>query len=222
MDRASLGRQSGGPAGRFAKLKAVGAIGAAQDRRECMDLLPPLHLGVLNGWLLLVAYFLGLVVSVLAFPADKRKKLFLEPQYPRGHPRWLALSLGRVAAVSFVVLTLFTELRLGTPAFYLGMILYGIGYAVVMVSLNDYKRAPAHGLVKGGLYRYSRNPQWLGLVGVFVGTVLAMGAGLHLVLVLILVAVYHFQILLEEEVCASAYGAEYREYMDRVPRYLLV
>lgn len=187
-----------------------------------MDNVPPLHPGVLNGWLLLVAYFLGLIVSAMAFPTDQRKKLFLEPQYPRGHPRWVALSLGRIAAVSFVVLTLFTELRLGTYLFYAGVTLYGIGYVVVMVSLNDYKRAPAEGMVTGGLYRYTRNLQWLGLVGVFVGTVLAMGAGLHLILVLIVVAVYHFQILLEEEGCASAYGEEYRNYMRRVPRYLLV
>jgi protein-S-isoprenylcysteine O-methyltransferase Ste14 len=187
-----------------------------------MDFLPPLHLGVLNGWLLLVTYFLGLTVSVMAFPADKRKKLFLEPQYPRGHARWVALLLGRIAAVSFVVLTLFTELRLGTHLFYVGVTLYAIGYVLVMASLNDYKHAPADGVVTGGLYRYPRNPQWLGLVGVFVGTVLAMGAGLHLILVLILVAVYHFQILLEEQVCASAYGEKYRDYMSRVPRYLLV
>jgi len=187
-----------------------------------MDFLPPLHLGMLNGWLLLVAYFVGLIISVMAFPADKRKKLFLKPQYSRGHPRWVALLLGRIAAISFVALTLFTELRLGTYLFYLGVALYVIGYVVVMVSLHDYKRAPADDVVTGGLYRYTRNPQWIGLVAVFVGTALAMGAGLHLMLVLILVTAYHSQILLEEEICASAYGDKYHDYMSRVPRYLLV
>ena len=187
-----------------------------------MDFLPPLHLGVLNGWLLLVAYFVGFIISVMAFPAEKRKKLFLEPQYRRGHPRWVALMLGRIAAISFVVLTLFTELRKETYLFHVGVALYALGYVAVMVSLNDYKRAPADDVVTCGLYRYSRNHQWLGLVAVFVGTVLAMGAGLHLMLVLILVMAYHSQILLEEEICASMYGAKYREYMSRVPRYLLV
>jgi protein-S-isoprenylcysteine O-methyltransferase Ste14 len=60
------------------------------------------------------------------------------------------------------------------------------------------------------------------LVGVFVGTVLAVGGGLHLVLVLILVTAYHFQILLEEDICTAAYGTRYRDYMTGVPRYLLV
>jgi len=187
-----------------------------------MDFLPPLRFGILNGWLLLVTYFVGLTISALTFPPDKRKKLFLEPQYPRGHPRWIILALGRIAAISFVALTFFSQLRLGTYLFYLGVAVYAIGYFVVMVSLNDYKRAPADDVVTAGLYRYSRNPQWLGLVGVFVGTVLAAGGGLHLVLVLILVTAYHCQILLEEDICTSAYGTRYRDYMTGVPRYLLV
>jgi protein-S-isoprenylcysteine O-methyltransferase Ste14 len=187
-----------------------------------MDFLPPLRLGILNGWLLLATYFVGLTIAALVFPPDKRKKLFLEPQYPRGQPRWIILNLGRIAAVSFVALTLFTELRLGTPLFYLGMAVYAMGYVVVMVSLNDYKRTRADDVVTAGLYRYSRNPQWLGLVGVFVGTVLAVGGGLQLVLVLTLVAAYHSQILLEEGICIAAYGERYRDYMSRVPRYLLL
>jgi protein-S-isoprenylcysteine O-methyltransferase Ste14 len=187
-----------------------------------MDFLPPVEFGLLNGWLLLVAYFVGLTITSLAFPPDKRKKLYLEPHYPRGHPRWIILTLGRIAAISFVALTLFARLRLGTPIFYFGLAVYAIGYCVVMVSLKDYKGAPADDVVTAGLYRYSRNPQWLGLVGVFVGTALAIGGWLPLLLVLILVAAYHSQILLEEGICTSAYGARYRDYMSRVPRYLLV
>ena len=185
-----------------------------------MDFLPPLRLGLLNGWLPLVAYFAGLTLSVLTFPRDKRKKLFLEPHYPRGQSRWAIIIIGRFAAISFVALSFFTELQVGTYLFYAGVVVYAIGYAVVMVSLNDFKRAPANDVATTGVYRYSRNPQWLGLVGVFVGTALAMGGGLFLLLVLTLVATYHFQILLEEGICEAAYGARYREYMSRVPRYL--
>ena len=187
-----------------------------------MDFLPPLRLGLFNGWLPLVAYFAGLTLSVLTFPRDKRKKLFLEPDYPRGHPRWIVLTLGRIAAISFVVLTFFTPLQLGTFLFYGGAALYLIGYLAVMVSLNDFRRTPADDVATTGLYRYSRNPQWLGLVGVFVGTGLALGGGLPLVLVLTLIAAYHFQILLEEGICEAAYGTTYRDYRKRVHRYLLL
>jgi protein-S-isoprenylcysteine O-methyltransferase Ste14 len=187
-----------------------------------MQFLPPMRLGILNGWLMLMAYFVGLTISALSFPADKRKKLFLEPHYPRGHPRWIILALGRIAAISFVALMLFASLRLEACVFYIGLAVYAAGYAAVIVSLNDYRRAPTDELVTSGLYRRSRNPQWLGLVGVFVGTALAVGGWLHLLLVSLLAVAYHFQILLEEGICEAAYGAEYLEYMSQVPRYFLV
>jgi len=186
-----------------------------------VEFLPPLRFGILHGWLLLAGYFVGLTISVLSFPANKRKQLFLEPHYPRGHPRWIILAIGRIAAISFVVLTLFAGLRFGTALSYLGITVYMIGFLVVMASLNDYKQTPTNELVSSGIYRYSRNPQWLGLVGVFVGTALAIGGWLHLLLVFILVVAYHSQILLEEEICESAYGALYSNYLERVPRYLL-
>ena len=185
-----------------------------------MSIVPPLRLDFLNGWLLLVAYFMGLTLSALAFPPDKRKKLFLEPHYPRGHPRWIILALGWIAAIAFVALSGFIGLQVGTWVFCLGLALYALGYLVVMVSLAAYRRALPEALVADGLYRHSRNPQWLGLVAVFLGMALAEGGWLPLILVLILVVAYHFQILLEEKVCTSAYGQSYSDYMKRVPRYL--
>jgi len=182
--------------------------------------IPEFRFGILNAWLPLSVYFFGLTVSVLTFPRDKRKKLFLEPQYPVGHPRWFVLLAGRIAAVAFVLLSLVTPLHPGPATFTIGVALYIIGYAVVMVALADFRRAPADGIVNEGLYRYSRNPQWVGLVGVYVGTALATGAVLPLALVLVLVGAYHAQILLEEAICLSAYGERYREYVARVPRYL--
>lgn len=187
-----------------------------------MVLIPAFRVGFLNAWLPLVLYFVGLIGSVLAFPTDKRKKLFREPQYPTGHPRWVILLAGRIAAIAFVLLSLVTPLRPATILFYLGAGLYVVGYVVVMAALGDFRRAPTAGIAIGGLYRYSRNPQWLGLVGVFTGTALATAAVLPLALVAVLVGSYHCQIRLEEEVCLSAYGARYREYLERVPRYLFV
>lgn len=185
-----------------------------------MDLIPAFRFALVNAWLPLMIYFLGLTASVLTFSRDMRKKLFLEPQYPVGHPRWFILLAGRIAAVAFVLLSVVTPLRVGTVLFYVGVALYVAGYAAVMVALADFKRALADAIATEGLYRYSRNPQWVGLVGVFVGTALATGAALPLALVLVLVGAYHVQILLEEEICLSAYGERYREYVARVPRYV--
>jgi len=184
-----------------------------------MELLPTLHFGIWNGGLLLLAYFAGLIAAAASFPHDKRKKLFLKPEHAKGDPRRLVRLLGTLAALSFVGLSFFTPLRLGSVWFYLGLAVYAAGYALVQASLRDFKRTPLEEPVTSGTYRYSRNPQWLGLVLVYAGAALAMAAGLHLLLVVIMAVAYHWQILLEEEICGSAYGEKYREYMRRVPRY---
>jgi protein-S-isoprenylcysteine O-methyltransferase Ste14 len=184
-----------------------------------MRLIPSFGLAVLNGWLFLAAYFIGLILTVLAYPRGKRKKLFLEPLYPKGDWRGLVIIVGRLAAVSFVALTLFTPLQTGTPFLYLGLVIYLLGFSLVMVSLMEYRRAEESQLVTRGIYQISRNPQWVGLALVFLGTTIAMATWLQLVLLLIVVIAYHFQILLEEGICMNLYGEEYKAYVKLVPRY---
>ena len=186
-----------------------------------MQVLPSFSFGLLNGWLPLVAYFLGLIITVMTFPKTKRKKLFYEPQYPVGKPRWFILTTGRLAAISFVGLMIFTPLQLGTVFFYAGLVLFLCGFSIVIISLLDYKRAPTDQMVIAGLYRYSRNPQWVGLVFIFLGTTVAVAIWLHFLLLAILVFSYHYQILLEEESCTQLYGDDYLNLMGEIPRYFL-
>jgi protein-S-isoprenylcysteine O-methyltransferase Ste14 len=186
-----------------------------------MTLIPQFGCHLLNGWLYLVAYFLGLFLTVIAFTAEKRKALFHEPGPPRGSPAWLALLLGRLCAVTYVILMFFTPLRTGTAFFIAGTVVYVAGYALVVLSLLEFRRAAPGHPVTAGLYRFSRNPQWIGLVLVFLGTTIAVATWLQLALVLVLVGSYHFQILAEEEACLQYYGEEYRAYLDQVPRYIL-
>jgi len=187
-----------------------------------MKIFPAFQLSIWNGFLLLALYFLGLILSVLTFSKEHRAWLFYEPAYPRSSLPWFIILVGRVAAVSLVISMFFTPLRQGTAIFYVGLLVYLAGFCVVMVSLQQYRRAPGGEPVRRGLYRYSRNPQWVGLVLVFLGTFLAVGVWIHLFLLVILVFAYHFQILLEEQTCLREFGKDYRDYMSQVPRYLLV
>jgi protein-S-isoprenylcysteine O-methyltransferase Ste14 len=186
-----------------------------------MSAIPVFEIGWLNGWATLFIYFIGLIITVISFSSDKRKKLFYEPVPPQGSPWKAYLAVGRVAAVAFNLLMIWTPLQVGTPPFAAGSILYLFGYILVIASLVDFKRTPVDQMVTRGLYRYSRNPQWVGLALVFAGSALAVASWLHLGLVLILVAAYHFQILTEEKACEGFYGEVYRDYMKQVPRYLL-
>lgn len=186
-----------------------------------MFTMPNFEIGWLNGWVFLVLYYTGLIITAISFPTEKRKKLFYEPE-PTKESSWrVATAIGQIASVAFNLLMIWSPLQIGTPPFIVGSILYLLGYTFVMVSLVDFKRTPVDEMVSRGLYRFSRNPQWVGLALVFLGTALAVASWLHLGLVLILVVTHHFQILAEEKACEGFYGEAYRDYMNEIPRYLL-
>lgn len=76
------------------------------------------------------------------------------------------------------------------------------------------------GLATNGLYRYSRNPQFVGY-GIFIlGFALAWWTPLNVIGLLTYVALAYAVTLVEEEHLTRTYGASYQEYCQHVPRYL--
>lgn len=75
-------------------------------------------------------------------------------------------------------------------------------------------------LITGGIYKFSRNPAFLGFDFMYVGMLLLYFNLLTAVFSLFAMIMLHFQILQEEKFLASTFGEEYVEYKSRVFRYL--
>lgn len=75
------------------------------------------------------------------------------------------------------------------------------------------------GLVSGGIYRWTRNPQNTMLVVVYGCLALAADSGRAYLLCAAMMAVYVLMVLAEEPWLAAAYGERYRRYCRRVPRF---
>ena len=67
-------------------------------------------------------------------------------------------------------------------------------------------------LVTTGIYRFSRNPAFLGFDLMYVGVLLLYGN--------LLIVMLHLQILQEERYLVNTFGAPYQEYCRHVFRYL--
>ena len=89
----------------------------------------------------------------------------------------------------------------------------------VATGLLPFNEATA--LVTGGFYRYSRNPMYLGMVLLLLGTAMLCGTAGTLLPIPFFVWVIHRNFIPgEERLMAAAFGEEYLEYQNRVRRWV--
>ena len=119
---------------------------------------------------------------------------------PGDHPRW-AVGLGLTIAVAGAVLVVtcfarfVTEGR-GTPA----------------------PVAPTDELVVGGIYRYVRNPMYVGVGGAILGQAIAFASlGAALWFTIFMVTVWSFAHWYEEPTLTEQFGDSYTRYRANVP-----
>jgi protein-S-isoprenylcysteine O-methyltransferase Ste14 len=186
-----------------------------------MDLLPTLQVGVLNGWIPLTIYFIGLILSVSLYSREARVWLFNNPKDENMGVFMFIRLFGQLAMVAYILMMVFTPMRIGNPVFFEGATVFFIGFILEMSALYYFRKMPVGQPVVKGPYRASRNPQWLGLFLALLGSAIAVGIWLYIGLVILVGIIYHQQILDEEKACIKKYGESYREYMKRMPRYFL-
>lgn len=76
-------------------------------------------------------------------------------------------------------------------------------------------------LVTGGMYQFTRNPMYLGLLLMLTGYAVYLGSLTPLAMLpLFIVLLTNQQILHEERVLEEKFGEEYRIYKERVRRWL--
>jgi protein-S-isoprenylcysteine O-methyltransferase Ste14 len=114
-------------------------------------------------------------------------------------------------------------------AFFVALLLAGIFVAISGVTafrrakttVNPLKPEQASTLVRSGIYRYTRNPMYLGLLLALLGWALFVSNVIAFVLLSAFVLYLNrFQIAPEERVLASKFGQEFAAYKAKVRRWL--
>lgn len=88
-------------------------------------------------------------------------------------------------------------------------------------TVNPLRPAAATALVTSGIYRYSRNPMYLGQALVLLGAMLWPGSAVALLVVPLFVGwITRFQIVPEERVLSARFGADHAAFRRGVRRWL--
>ena len=88
-------------------------------------------------------------------------------------------------------------------------------------TINPFKPENSTALVTSGIYRFTRNPMYVGLALVLLGWAALLSSPWALLGPLVFVLyINRFQIAPEERVLSAKFGAAYTEYIARVRRWL--
>ncbi|EAS41432.1 isoprenylcysteine carboxylmethyltransferase family protein [Photobacterium profundum] len=95
-----------------------------------------------------------------------------------------------------------------------------VSFAKARTSIDPRKPQKASRLITSGIYRYSRNPMYLGLVLFQLAAVFYFGAiSCFLMLGIFFFFMNNFQIEPEEEVLTAIFGDDYKKYCSEVRRW---
>ena len=97
----------------------------------------------------------------------------------------------------------------------------GIRFRRANTTIDPLKPQAASSLVTAGIYRYTRNPMYLGLLFLLVAWAVLLSSPFALLgPVAFVTYISRFQIVPEERVLSALFGAEYSAYQSRVRRWL--
>lgn len=108
------------------------------------------------------------------------------------------------AAWAFVMVT-------SSAVIFLGLFLMSRGWSVIHSSKGE--------LVTGGIYRYVRHPQYLGLIVITVGLLIQWPTIITLAMWPVLVVMYYRLAKKEEREAMEAFGERYEEYKRHTPMF---
>jgi protein-S-isoprenylcysteine O-methyltransferase Ste14 len=186
-----------------------------------MALIPAFELGVWNAWI-----FMGpaLLVTLLCLLMMVKKGA---PGGPARVPcksktTLFVASLSKILYFPAAIYSLFLPLQVGTTWFYMGLPITLIGFVGTIIVFVDWVNTPAGEPVTGGLYRYSRHPWYVTSILLFLGVSILSASWVFLLLTILFgVGVTRpYFVKIEEAQCLGHYGAAYREYMSRTPRWI--
>lgn len=214
----------------------------------CRALLTEQGLWSMNGWAgpvflgMVATYQVAIIVRAILLWRNEGINPFVVGQTRTGIGRWLEAMfpwVGLIWTVDVVLTATDAPLRLfpwflERPLFEsilaerIGLSLVGMAVLLFIAALvafgNSWRigidRENPGSLVTTGIFAYTRNPIFLSMDLILLGTFLVVPSIIYLLAMCLLFVAIHFQILEEEKFLRSEYGEVYEEYVRQTCRYL--
>ena len=164
-------------------------------------------------WLILIPILSNLIIK------DKNTSKRLSTSVPIKYEK--ALNVMSMAAVIFgFIYSIFLPIQFGNIWFYPGVIIFLIGFILYLSTLATLRVATADKHFSKGAYRYSRHPVYVSMLLIFTSVTITCLSWIFLILLAILLVHLLIVVPAEEKDCLEKYGKNYRNYLEKTPRWI--
>ena len=184
-----------------------------------MSLIPAFELGLWNAWILVIP------ILILSF-SDMRVTAARESGAGDSGDFQLTRKENRLTYAVFLpmvvswVYAVFLPLQLGTTWLYSGLLIYLFGIVFTIVAVRNFATSPKDKIITKGLYSFTRNPTYIGMILMQTGLGIACSSWLYLLLTVVLMILLNANLSAEERYCLYRYGDAYQKYKNKTPRWI--
>ena len=181
-----------------------------------MSFIPAFEIGLWNSWIFIIPLLIYWL-SGIKFLFSKRMPENTPPE--KKSDKILSNILVLIMFGSFFY-SIFLPLELGTIWLSIGILFYIIGLILITISMINFVTTPLDEPVIKGIYRFSRNPMFIGFFLVYTGIAFASISWVYFVITIMFIVIVHNISPFEEEVTLKKYGETYNSYMKRTPKWI--
>jgi protein-S-isoprenylcysteine O-methyltransferase Ste14 len=185
-----------------------------------MSLIPEFELGLWNAWIFVLLGLLIGFVSWALIGKNAMKKFRIVPNVPKTRAEKTSDKIYLPLSLASMFYSVFLPIKLGTLWFYVGLAMWVLSEIIGLISFVSFGTTPLDRLVTKGTYRISRNPVCLSGLLNDVGIGIACASWVFLLYAVVDIVLMHISIGAEERFLLEKYGTTYREYMNRIPRWI--
>jgi protein-S-isoprenylcysteine O-methyltransferase Ste14 len=185
-----------------------------------MSLIPEFELGLWNAWIFVLLGLLIGFVSWVFIGKEAMKNFRIVPNVPKTRAEKTSDKIYLPLALASMVYSVFLPIKLGTLWFYVGLAIWVLSLVIGLISFVSFGTTPLDELVTKGTYRISRNPVCLSGFLADVGIGIACASWVFLLYAVVDITLMHISMGAEERFLLEKYGVAYREYMNRIPRWI--
>ncbi|PNX52638.1 MAG: hypothetical protein BV458_08585 [Thermoplasmata archaeon M9B2D] len=181
-----------------------------------MTWIPEFEIGIWNAWIFIIPVIV-FWISGVKFLFSKRMPQSAPPSKMKD--KILSNLLVIVMFGSFFY-SVFLPLKFGTIWFNVGLIVYFVGLVAIAIALLNFASTPMDKPVTKGMYRYSRNPMFIGWFLLYFGIAIVSISWVYLLITVVFIIITVYLSAFEEAITLECYGKTYKEYMEKTPRWI--